>query len=106
MPRLALSEPSIGSTTTSGQPCAADAADLLRDDRARSSRTRARIRVLGGPVDRRRVVAAEAFADDRLALDARRQPLEHGVDVRDSGPTELQPVSHSGSNSRPDVSFG
>ena len=75
------------------QPRAPDAADLLRDDRARSLAHAGEDDLLGGLVDRRRVVAAEAFADHRLALGARGHPREHGVDVRDGGPAELQPVS-------------
>jgi hypothetical protein len=38
-------------------------------------------RALGGGVDRRRVVAALARADDRLALGTRRQLAQHPRDV-------------------------
>ena len=94
MPRLALSEPSIGSTTTSGSASPPEAADLLRDDRAGSLAHPGEDDVLRGLVDRGRVVAAEARAHHGLALDARGQALEHGLDVRDRGPAELQPISH------------
>ena len=75
------------------QLCAADAAYLLRDDGARGIPQAREDRILRGPVDRRRVVAAEPRPDDRLPLGPRGQALEHGVDVGDGGPTELQPVS-------------
>ena len=103
-------------------------ADLLRNDGARRRLDPREDRLLRSLVDRRGLVAAFAGADDRLALGARRQPLEDGVDVRDRRPAELQPVSQfplpapaeparsllvgsveptpSGSISRPEVSFG
>ena len=88
MPRLAFTEPSIGSTTTrSGPPAPNDAlAELLRDeDEVAVERLEPRDdRVLGGRVDRRRVVAALA----RAAAPARARPAsaarEDGLDVRDA----------------------
>jgi hypothetical protein len=110
------------------QPRHPDAADFLRDNRACSVAHTGEDDLLGGPVDRRRVIAAEAFPDHRLALGARGHPREHSVDVRNGGAAEFQPLSQfsapapaepappllvdsveptsSGSNSRPDVSFG
>ena len=59
-------------------------------------------------VDGGRLVTAAARPDHRLALGARRQPLERRVDVLDRRAAQLEPVGHSasGSISRPDVSLG
>ena len=70
---------------------------------ASSRRTTASLR---GLVDRGRVVAADARAQDRLALEARRQVLEDDADVGDSVPAQLSHVAHSGWKSRPEMSFG
>src|ERR671915_2247869 len=63
-------------------------------------------RPLRGGVDRGRVVAADAGSEDRLALDPRRQLVEHGADVLRGGPAELEPGRHAGWKSRPESSLG
>ena len=112
------------------QPRTPHAADLLRDDGACGLPHAGEDDLLGSFVDRRRLVAALARADDRLALHPRRQALEHGVHIRDGRPAEFQPVSQfpapapakpppsllggsvettppsSGSSKRPEVSLG
>ena len=105
MPRFALSEPSIGSITTTVL-AVAEPADLLGDDRDVELAEARDDHVLRCLVDRRRVVAAEALADDRLALGARRQLVEHAAHVLDRRAAQCEPVGHSGSKSRPLVSFG
>ena len=93
MPRFALSEPSIGSTTTTVAP-SPRRADLLADDRDPVDQPKPREdRVLGRLVDRGRLVAAFALADDRLALGARRQRGEHGAHVLDARAADREPVS-------------
>ena len=66
-------------------------------------------RVLGGSVDRGRVVAALACPQHRLTLGPGRQRLQDAVDVRDAAAAESQPVDrggHTGWKSRPLVSLG
>ena len=65
-------------------------------------------RVLGGLVDRGRVVAALTASQDRLSLDSRRQPLEHVADVRHAEPADGEPVGHGSSSwkSKPDSGLG
>ena len=94
MPRFALSEPSIGSTTTSVAPVAV-AADLLGHDRHVEVAEAGEDRVLRRLVDRRRVVAAFALAYDGLALDARRQLVENRAHVLDGRAADRDPVRHS-----------
>ena len=108
MPRFALSDPSIGSTTTSGSASPPRRPTSSETTSAGSIADPSEDHVLRGLVDRGRVVAAEPRAHHGLALDAGRQAFEHGLDVRDRGPAQLQPISHSSSGSirRPDVSFG
>ena len=80
MPRFAFSEPSIGSTTTVQRP-SPSSADLLADDAHVLAAEALEDHALGRGVDRRRLVAALAGADDRLALGAQRQLGEHARDV-------------------------
>ena len=110
MPRFALTEPSIGSTITrSGSARPEDAlAELLRDEREVSS---VRLEpgddgVLGGGVDRGRVVAALPRAQHGLALGTGRKVVEDGLDVGDARPAEVEPVAHTGWKRRPEVSLG
>ena len=105
MPRFAFSEPSIGSTTTVQRPLAFDA-DLLADDAHVLAAEALEDHALGGRVDRRRLVAALARADDGLAVGAQRQLVEHARDVVPCVAAERVPVGHTGWKSRPDVSFG
>ena len=86
----------------------ADDADLLRDDRRALDFLQPREdHLLGRRVDRSRLVAALAVADDRLPLGARRQLLEHAAHVLDRLAAEREPVSqHSGRNKSPLTSFG
>ena len=87
MPRFAFTEPSIGSTTTRrGRPRRRALAQLLGDEHeVLAERLEPRDdRRLGCRVDRRRVVAAFAGAQDRLALLRRRQVGENIADVRDA----------------------
>ena len=58
-------------------------------------------RALGRRVDRRRVVAALAGADDRLAVGARRQLGEHAAHVLDRCAAEGEPVSQAGGRAGP-----
>jgi hypothetical protein len=83
-----------------------EAADLLREDRDVEMREPAQDRVFRRLVDRGRVVAAEAGAGHRLALDPRRKVGEHAAHVVDRLAAEREPVGHSGISSRPEVSFG
>ncbi len=105
MPRFALTR-AVDRVDDDDRRAAAEPADLLRDDRHVEVAEAGDDRVLGRLVDRGRLVAAEAGADDRLALDAGRQLLEHALHVRDRGATDGEPVGHSGRKSRPEVSFG
>ena len=110
MSRLAFSEPSIGSqTTTPRLPAPEDAlAELLRDEREALVERLEPVhdRGLGGRVDRRRVVAALALGQHGLALDARRQLREHRLDVADRVAADVEPRLHRGWKSRPEISFG
>ena len=92
MPRFALSEPSIGSTTTSVELPSTNP-DLLGDDRDAERPEAREDDALGGLVDRGRLVAAAAAADHRLPLDARRQVGEHAAHVLGGGTAEGEPVS-------------
>ena len=85
IPRFAFTEPSIGSTTTVSAPPAPKSRSPSSSETSVKSRPE-RLEaphdgVLGRRVDRGRVVAALAGAEDRLALDARRQLGEHRVEV-------------------------
>ena len=76
MPRFAFTEPSIGSTTTRRPPPLPNVRTPSSSETSvRSARARRGVHhdVLGGGVDRRRVVAALARAENRLALGARGQ---------------------------------
>ena len=110
MSRFALSEPSIGSQTTMGRAAAVERplAELLRDEReALVQRLEASHHGgLGGRVDRRRVVAAEAGGEHGLALESRRQVREHDADVHDRGAADVEPGAHSGWKSKPESSLG
>ena len=63
---------------------------------------------LGRGVDRRRLVAAFARADDELPLEPRRELGERGADVLRDEPGEREPVRHSskGEKTSPLVSLG
>ena len=105
MPRFALSEPSIGSITTTVSP-RAEPPDLFRDDRHVELAEPRDDRILRGLVDRGRLVAAETLADDGLALVARRQLDEHALHVLDGRAADSSQSRHSGKSSKPLVSFG
>ena len=81
-------------------------AELLRDEHeVGAGRFEPRDdRVLGGRVDRGRVVAAFASAQHRLTLGPRRQADERLLDVGDRRAAESEPVGHgsSGWKSRPE----
>ena len=116
MLRFAFSEPSIGSTTTCvvGDTPERALAELLRDEveveplvgvqplEPRDDRG------LGRGVDRGRLVAALAGADDGLALVPARHAVEHPLQVADRGAAELEPGLHGsrGWKSSPETSFG
>ena len=112
MPRFAFTDPSIGSTTTrivpppltSRTPASSDTtreAELL--DRAQPVEDA----LLGARVDRRRLVAALALAQDGLPLLAGRQLDEQVADVLDRGAAGVEPGPlTSGWNSSPETSFG
>ena len=89
-----------------GPPPVALDTDLLADDAHVLAAEALEDHALGGRVDRRRLVAALARADDRLALGAQRQLVEHARDVVPRVAAERVPVGHTGWKSRPDVSFG
>ncbi len=95
MPRFALSEPSIGSTTSSGSASAPRRPTSSETICARRLAHAGEDRLLRRLVDRRRVVTAETLPYDGLALGARGQPLEHRVDVGDRRAAQLQPVSQA-----------
>ena len=78
-----------------------DATGLFGDDRDVEIAEPREDRVLGRFVDRGRGVATEPLADDRLALDARRQLLEDGADVQHRRAAEAEPVRHNGRKSSP-----
>ena len=111
IPRLAFTEPSIGSTIDAHRPARAEGAlaELLRDEQEiRLERLEpGDHRVLGRCVDRRRVVAALTAPQHRLPLAAGRELGEDEVDVRDAVAAEAEPVDgHTGWKSRPLVSLG
>ena len=99
IPRLAFTEPSIGSTTTRIGAARAEGplAELLRDEHeVRVERLEpGDDGILGGRVDRGRVVAALALPEHRLALEAGRQLARARLDVRDAVAAELEPVGGS-----------
>ena len=82
--------------------------ELLRDEReVQPGRVEPRYdRQFGGLVDRGRLVATFAVADDALALGARRHLGEHRAHVLRGGATDREPVRHRGWKSRPEGSFG
>ena len=110
MPRLALIEPSMGSTTTYVElsPRAGrmpSSSEIEREIAA--SRVEARHHdALGLRVDRRRLVAAFALTDHACALDWIRHLPQHGLHVPDRTAAGREPVGHRGRNSRPDGSLG
>ncbi len=116
--RFAFSEPSIGSTTTRsvGRVAERALAELLRDEVEVEPLLLVQPlqagddRVLRRSVDLGRLVAADAGAEDRLALDPRRHAREDAAQVLDRGAAERQPlvVRHgsSGWKSRPETSLG
>ena len=113
MPRFAFSEPSIGSTTTrTGRPPERALAELLGDEReaARSSALEpGDDGVLGGGVDRRRVVAALAAPQHGLALDPgragrARTPRMSATHARQS--SSQGHGSHAGGRAGRRASFG
>ena len=93
---MALSEPSIGSTTILVGPSPMMPTSSETMVVPSMPWRRSRITRLRGRVDRGRLVAALAVADDRLALVARRQLDEHAADVLDRVAADRQPVRHSG----------
>ena len=110
MPRFALIEPSMGSSTTVTAPSARGraVAELLAHEREVDARVveQRDDRALRRVVDRRRVVATLSGADDPLALVARGQLGEDALDLGGGGAAELEPVRHSGMKSRPLGSLG
>ena len=61
---------------------------------------------LGRVVDRGRVVAADAGAQDRLSVGAGGQPLEDHAQVANRAAALLQPIRQTGWNSSPLKSLG
>ena len=112
IPRLALTEPSIGSTTTRRVATRAERAlaELLGDEDEVLLERRETLDdgVLGGLVDRSGVVSAVSASQHGLALDPRRKPLESLTDVGDAQPAGGEPVGHKsrGWKRRPDSGFG
>ena len=98
IPRFAFTEPSIGIDDDAPRPACAEVRSPSSSDTSTKSSPSAASRstdgVLRRLVDRRRVVAADAELEHRLALDSRRQPLEYAFDVLDAEPTRLEPRRH------------
>ena len=84
----------------------AEASDLLADDAHVLVLEAREDHALGRRVDRRRLVAALAGADDRLALGAAWQFFEHARDVVARCAAQLEPGAHTGWNRSPEVSLG
>ena len=99
MPRFALTEPSIGSTTTrTAPPAPNDRTPSSSETSMKSGSERLEPRddgVLGRRVDRRRVVAALARPQHRLALDPRRQSPRTTSMSATQAAAELEPVDAS-----------
>ena len=114
MPRLAFSEPSIGSSTTRVSLVAeGPLAELLGHEREVVPCRVQRLepphdRRLRSRVDRSRVVAAEPRPDDRLAVGARRQLGEHAAAGRrpPAAQTSSQTWLKARWKSRPESSLG
>ena len=85
-------------------------AELLRDERQVGAERleAAHDRVLRAVVDGGRVVAALTGSQHRLALEARRQPAEHVLDIVDRPAADGEPLRHgsTGWSRRPDTSLG
>ena len=98
--RFAFSEPSIGSTTTRsvGRVAEGALAELLRDEVELQPLLLVEPlqagddRFLGRSVDLGRLVAADAGAEDGLALDPRRHAREDAPQVLDRGAAEREPL--------------
>ena len=110
MSRLAFSEPSIGSQTTRhGFP-------VPKTRSPSSSETSVKLSSSASSRCTTAVSAAASIAvvssppspglEDGLALDARRQLREHGLDVADRVAADVEPRLHRGWKSRPEISFG
>ena len=113
IPRLAFTEPSTGSTTTQRRAAVAEAAlaELLGDERERLPARMQPLQplddlALGRLVDGGGVVAADTGPEDRLAVGPCRQPVEDLAQVADGAAALLEPVDHTGWNSRPVNSLG
>ena len=84
----------------------AELADLLGDDRDVESLEALQDDALRRRVDRRRVVAALAVRDDRLAFRASRQLREHASHIGRRVAADGEPVSQVDGTADPLVSFG
>ena len=97
IPRLALSDPSIGSTTMRKGPSLSRMPTSSETIVAPSTaREPLKDHALGGGVDRSRLVSSLAVADDRLPLDAGGQLDEDAANVLDRLAAEREPVGHNG----------
>ena len=108
MPRLAFTEPSIGSTTTHGRIRArARRTELLRDEHEVLANASSRATASSAAaVDRRRVVAALAGAQNRLALARFGSSASDVVDIRDAARQVSSQSVIAGWKSKPERSFG
>ena len=100
---MAFSEPSIGSITITGGPVPEMPTSSETID---ASAEVAEHGLLGEVVDQRRVVAALALPQHRLAVGAVRALGEDGADVGGGRAAGGEPVGHTGWKSRPERSFG
>ena len=101
MPRFALTDPSIGSTTTVRGP----PAPKMRVPSSSETRTKSPLErpesvddgVFGRLVDRSRVVPSFPTAEHGLTLGACGKAVEHSANVADTCPAGLEPGRHGSS---------